>query len=342
MGLYKRNNTWWVSFTLNKVRYQLSTHEKTKVKATEVANQLYNKHKDIVINKKVDFNTIVSKFLELSFLDTLAKASRANYKTTIKQALTYFKDKDIFNKSTLYEFAEFLHKNKKSSATIRKHFVLLSSLFNEVKKVGFVNENPIEELDLSIYKKHNKRERFLSKEERLLLFNNADNDLRDYIEFAVETGLRKEEQLSLKWNNFTFNKDFSTIKYYSTKVSRNIETLLSPVAVNILQRRLKQELMSPFPLTKGILHYKWQKLLEKTGIAEQQKDLPHYKKLVWHSLRHTFITWLQKGWFSWLSSSVTGMHAQLWVGHSDLKTTMNYTHVDFKDLIKYIKLKESD
>ena len=56
MGLYKRSNIWWYSFTINRVRYFVSTKETTKVKASTAAISLYNKYKDIVINKKVDYN----------------------------------------------------------------------------------------------------------------------------------------------------------------------------------------------------------------------------------------------------------------------------------------------
>lgn len=340
MGLYKRGNTWWYSFTLKGVRYRVSTNELIKIKANEVANNLYNKYKDIVINKKVDFSSIADKFLSLNYLNNLAKATKDSYKTTIKDALIFFEGKDFFNKANLYKYVEYLTTRELrplKSNTLHNYFKILSTICKECQKIEFITENPIKKLDLSNYKMKHNRERILSKEERTLLLNKANADLRDYIEFAIETGLRKGEQLSLKWNNINFGNEYSTVKFYAKKVNRHIETLLSPIAVNILQKRLNMGLEKPFPFTSGMLHDKWTNLLKEIGIKEKENNLPTHNQLVWHSLRHTFITWLQDGSFDWLNAEVTSSHAQLWIGHTDIKTTMRYTHTDFKHLMKYIK-----
>lgn len=130
-------------------------------------------------------------------------------------------------------------------------------MFNLVKEVGFINENPLERLDLSNYKKENKLERYLSVLERNSIkeycLNNNCQDLLDYIEFALETGLRLAEHLNLTWKNIDFTKQEIYIAETKTGASRTIPP--TPLAYSILEK--SKNLTKQFSLSKGILGYKY-------------------------------------------------------------------------------------
>lgn len=330
MNLYKRNNIWWVSFTLNKHQYRLSTKQKTRTSATEVANALYNRYKDVVINKKVSFKQIVDKYYTLSHFDGLSKSTQSNYKTTIEDTKSFFHNEDIFNVNKIYSYVEYLSSLKKlSSSTIRgKYIPTLSQIFNEVKKIGFINENPFKGLDLSTYKKDNGRMRYLSYDERIKIKlyykQNNKNDLLDYIEFAIETGLRQGEQLNLEWDRVDFIKKEIYIIETKTNVNRTIP--LTNLAYNILQKR--KHLKKPFVLSKNTLNSRYVNL---------KKDL-NLKNLTWHDLRHTFASWAIKGIHSWQDNTPMPVATlQKWLGHNDIKMTMRYAHLQVEDLHASIK-----
>ncbi|MGV3278743.1 tyrosine-type recombinase/integrase [Rickettsiales bacterium LUAb2] len=332
MGLYKRGNIWWFSFTINSQRFYSTTNEKLKVKAIIEANNIYNKYKDIIINKKLDFPTIVNQYLELNHIKTLSQSAKNNYKTVIKVTIDYFEihKKDIFNKNDLYLYVEYLASIKNlSNATIKgKYFPCLSTIFNEAKKIGLINENPIKDLDLSNYSKINKRERYLTQEERKQIqeycLNHNKQELLDYIEFAIETGLRLGEQLNLAWDRVYFDK--KEIYIIETKTDKNRTIPLTPLANNILKNR--NNLPQPFNLSKGILGYKYAQL----------KDDLNLENLTWHDLRHTFASWAIKGIHDWQNGNEMPVpKLQKWLGHSDIKMTMRYSHLHIEDLKSEVK-----
>lgn len=65
------------------------------------------------------------------------------------------------------------------------------------------------------------------------------------------------------------------------------------------------------------------------------------QNLTWHDLRHTFASYAIKGLHSWqngMPMPITKL--KKWLGHSDIKMTMRYSHLDTTDLKNEVK--ESD
>ncbi|MGV3278241.1 tyrosine-type recombinase/integrase [Rickettsiales bacterium LUAb2] len=330
MNLYKRGNVWWVSFTLNKHQYRLSTQQNTRVLATEVANALYNRYKDVVINKKVSFKQVADKYLTLRHYEGLSKASKASYQSTIKDANIFFQNKDFFSFDILTNYLEYLINVKKhSNKTLKEYFLILGKMCKECIKIGFIKENPITQIDLTSYKIDNKKERHLSKEERLQIKEHCIKymqlDILDYIEFAVETGLRVMEQLKLTWDRINLNdKD---IYITETKNKKNRTVPLTPLALQILLTR--KSLNRPFPIPKDTLYSKWTKLKEEIKLNEH---------ITWHDLRRTFSTWSLKGWHDWQNGNSMPLgYLQKWMGHSDIRVTMRYSHLSIEDLKSLVK-----
>lgn len=213
---------------------------------------------------------------------------------------------------------------------------MLSKILNEVKKTGFINENPFTDLDLSSYKKSNKKERFLNLNERQIIqeycLQNHKQDLLNYIEFAIETGLRQGEQLNLEWNRVNFAK--KEIYITDTKTDENRMIPLTPLAYTILQtlQASMQTLTNhkPFNAPKSTVNSQWQKLIKDLKL---NKDKKLKNKLVWHSLRHTFASYSIMGLHSWQNHKpMPIVTLQKWLGHKNIKMTMRYAHLSVEDL----------
>ena len=75
-------------------------------------------------------------------------------------------------------------------------------------------------------------------------------------------------------------------------------------------------------MANGTLHSQYNVLKQKAGITN----------LTWHDLRHTFATLAIKGLHSWQKAPMPITKLQLWLGHSDIKMTMIYSHLSIEDL----------
>lgn len=321
MGLYKRGNTWWYSFTINGIREQGTTKEKTKIAAQQRFVEIFNERKQEIIYKKLSFSKIVDIYLTLNHFNTLSKSTKKNFKSQLRKALPYFDKKSIFKKENIYAYVEYLIKDEglQSTTVRRKDMVMLSSILTQVKKAGFITINPFTDIDLSSYKKTNNRIRFLTLKEREVIINNCKGNFLDYIQFAIETGLRQGEQLNLSWDRIYLDR--KEIYIIKTKTGANRTVPLSPLAYNILKRRITEE--KPFSFTEGILGDKYRKLRKKLNL----------KDLTWHDLRHTFATYAIKGIHNWQQGNAMPItKLQKWLGHKDIKMTMRYAHLDTSDL----------
>ena len=128
---------------------------------------------------------------------------------------------------------------------------------------------------------------------------------RQFIILALNTGLRREEQLHLQWSDVDFDRNVLHIQKTKDKKTRTVP--LTNVARSIL-KEIEPSLFSN--LTKSNVSKKFHKYLEQAGITGMKL----------HSLRHTFATML-------ITSGVDLYTVSRLLGHSDIRTTMIYAKV---------------
>ena len=152
----------------------------------------------------------------------------------------------------------------------------------------------------------------------------ANKDLTDLIEFAVNTGLRQMEILTLEWNQIDFSNRILILdnRNHLTK-SKKIRTIpLNTKALQIITEREREKTTNLIFTYKGlsIKQYFISKSF-KTYVKKSNLN----PKLNFHSLRHTFASWLvQKG--------VSIYEVSKLLGHSDIKVTEIYSHLRAEDL----------
>lgn len=152
-------------------------------------------------------------------------------------------------------------------------------------------------------------------------------DYPDLIRFAVLTGLRITEQLSIRWMDANLTTGHLLIRAYEDR-RRGIKfelkdkeervVPLAPEALAILQRRTKDRKNDDdsepiFCNLQG----------RRRGASRMSKTFKEYVKaaegvpshLCWHDLRHTFASWLVSG-----GANIAVVSA--WLGHADISTTM--------------------
>jgi integrase len=144
--------------------------------------------------------------------------------------------------------------------------------------------------------------------------------LREVVLFAVLTGMRRGEILSLKWSQVNAERRVVTIEScptFKTKAGKRRIIPLNETAVFLLESRRTlspSEFVFTFkdgPIPEGWLSHKFKKYVQDLKLAEG---------LHFHSLRHTFASWL-------VQSGATLFEVQKLMGHSSSSVTEVYSHL---------------
>jgi site-specific recombinase XerD len=189
-------------------------------------------------------------------------------------------------------------------ASVNRKLAALKSAFSLAVRNKKADINPAKEVKL--FKENNARIRFLTEEEETRLFSVLPKKYKPLVTVAIHTGLRKTEQLSLKWTDVDFKLGQITVRESKPGKSRvipmndTVETTLS---------RLPRRIRNPFVFVG-----------RKAG--GRLKDLPNdWEELLltakiedfrWHDLRHTFASRL-------VMSGVDLYTVCRLLGHQDIK-----------------------
>ena len=97
-----------------------------------------------------------------------------------------------------------------SDATVNRHLALLSGVFNKAIAWKKTKANPVREVKK--FQENNKRDRYLTEEEETRLKAVFPEEHWSKVEIAFNTGLRRGEQLNLKWPDVNVHSRTITIR----------------------------------------------------------------------------------------------------------------------------------
>jgi site-specific recombinase XerD len=200
-------------------------------------------------------------------------------------------------------------------ATINREIACLKRAFNlAYREWEWIRENPISRV--SMEKENNKRDRWLSYDEELRLLNASPDWMRDLIVFALNTGMRLSEILTLTWDQIDLNRKILII--FNSKNGERRGIPLNEIVFEMLKnkskvRSIKTNLVfyndNHKQFNKVFVSHRFAKIVKKSGIDDFR----------FHDLRHTFATRL-------VQAGVDIYRVSHLLGHKDLKTTQRYAH----------------
>ena len=141
------------------------------------------------------------------------------------------------------------------------------------------------------------------------------------IEFAIETGMRRSEILSLRWDNVDLKTRIALLP--DTKNGSKRHVPLTTKAVEVLTG-LECTSERVFPITDYSIRHGWDRLVKRAGISN----------LRFHDLRHEAVSR-----FFELGLSVPEVAAIS--GHKDFRMLSSYTHLDPKFVAIKLQNKET-
>jgi len=217
----------------------------------------------------------------------------------------------------LHEYQKKRLNDGRRPSTVNRELACLRYLYNVAKVRGvYVGNNPVQ--SVRFLEENNQIERVLSYEEEEKLLRYAASHMVPIIICALNTGMRKGEIITLRWDNVDFKKNEITVESTYTKTKKLRRIPINSYLREILVE-LNQDISAYVFLTPQGEHYKGQNSI-KTSFTRacKQAGVPGLR---FHDLRHTAATrMLEKG-------AKLEEVAKI-LGHYDIRTTMRYAHPD--------------
>ena len=326
MFLSKRSNgTYYIFYEQgNGKRTCTSTKTKLKKEANVFLSQFSEKLASL---KRQSFNPITLKefsfkYLKYSELSHTWKTT-LTYRTTFNIMIAYLGNIQLSElKNSIEDFIGYRVK-KVSAYAGRKDLINIKAMFNRALDNNFLNSNPANKIKR--IKTPEKLPVFFNKEDFEKLISTIESeDLKDLVILAVNTGLRQGEIINLEFSQIDFINRVITLdnQTHITKSKKVRSVPLNEITFQILTKRVRKN-GSPYVFSLNGNKINQDFLIRRFKKYELEAELN--SKLKFHSLRHTFASWLvQRG--------VSIYEVSKLIGHSDIKVTEIYSHLRAEDL----------
>jgi site-specific recombinase XerD len=324
MFLSKRRGVYYLFFTdSNGKRHKRSTKATTKAGAVCYLR---------TFNQEVDARRKAIRRISLEdfSLSYLSHSERINTPKTVAA-----------NKTALNEFKKFLGSGRllqdvsiadcerfcatktadASVWTARKYYLALAAAFERAKSWGHITDNPWRKVKKpktpEVLPEYFTREQF-----RALLAVISDRNFRELVTVAALTGLRRGELLAMQWDWVDLARRVVTAKNtkdFTTKSKKSrVVPLCDEVMAVLLSRSERENRKSGYVFHWEGNHLSEDRVSRKLKLALEKAELS--PTLHWHSLRHTFASWLVQGGVSLYQVSKL-------LGHSSTIVTEKYAHL---------------
>lgn len=257
------------------------------------------------------------------YMPHLKPRTQGEYNNYIKNLIHYFGGiyTTELTKQNIMNFARHLRDNEqKSDGEVIHHLTCLSSIISYGIDEDMLDHNYVPSVRKK-FRTPKARSRYLSRDEARRLIEASNPRLQRAIRFAIATGMRLEEQLSLKWSDVDLEKRQILLKNTKNREQRIVT--LNDLAVAQLSAQFVHPLSDYVFCKDDGSRYKNFKTAFK-GAARRAK----IKDVTWKDLRKTCGSWM-------LQSGVDIFVVSRFLGHKDVKVTQeSYAFLDLDSLHK--------
>jgi integrase len=341
MGVRKRYSKWWVDFSFKNERYRRPSPENSRAGALAYEAVLRQKlSRGEPLEKEETKGSVLFKDFAADWFKTYVKNNNKPSEVRSKESMLRVHIVPFFGNIKLEKIGNLeieKFKSKKieerlNPKTINNHLTVLRKCLNTAVDWEMLDFCPAIKALKTLPQKFD----FLSEDECSLLVNSAQGIYRDMIILALGTGLRFGELVALKWEDVDFKNNEIT-------VSRSlVEGILGSTKSNRIRR---------IPMTDSVLESLKGLKKENGFIFTNRNENPVVRRtcvrvlrracreagirnIGWHVLRHTFASHLAQ-------AGANLVAVQNLLGHSEIRTTMRYAHIDRNVLVEAINVLNS-
>ncbi len=268
--------------------------------------------------KKIRFKDYADEYLDSA--KTIKKRSWPRDEASLKNLKSHFgemflsdisyKEIEAYKKKRI-ETVRITKKGEKKPkpATINRELACLKTLFNEAIRSDMVAENPVREV--KSFQEQKKDLRIPKKDELDRLAKNSCSHLKDILVVALNTGMRRDEILNLRWNDVDFIDDFMFIKETKSGVPRKV-----PMNDMVRSTLKKIERGNDFIFYNPKTNTRFKDIKTAFNAACRRANIVD---LTFHDLRHVAATNMVMG-------GVDLVTVKEILGHASIVTTLRYAH----------------
>lgn len=334
----KRGNCYQIDYSDPTGKRIRKTFKKRKDAEAELGKRVSLKAEGRYLDVKKDYVTTLNQLIKKYTENYESQSSFANWK---KLCLNNFKD--YFGEDTLLANIRYVdletyrnHLRKKlthkgtirTDATVNREISCLHHLLSKGAEWELLEQNPFKKGKSLLVKENNQRLRFLSHDELQKLLAISPEHLQEIIICAVNSGMRRGELLSLKWEQI--RNGFIYLQKTKTNEPRQIP--INDTLVELFRKIKKQN-----PGSAYVFAYRTSKKDKAGGnlkvvkfnstpmnnikhsfeTAVKKAGIEHCRM---HDLRHTFASHL-------LMNGASLKDVQELLGHKTIEMTLRYGHL---------------
>lgn len=317
-NLKKRGRIWWYRITYKGVPYEGSLQTEHLGIAKE---RLETERRKLTASRfgerpRYTFDDAALKFQEKHY-KTLKPKSQLRYTVSLVNLANSFHGVPLedIGSALLSEFVEARQEDGVEDSTILRDLGCLSSVFSKAEEWEWIDRNPVKPFKRKCGLKEGAAgTRFLSVLEEPLVLKCAPPRAVDPIVFAIETGLRKEEQFSLTRADINVDAREVTVRAEIAKNGLERKVPITDRCLEIIQRLPTAIGAAPVFVTQEGERYSPNSptLYEALQKACRRAGVPPCS---WHDLRRTC------GCRLLLERNFSMEEVSLWLGHADIKIT---------------------
>jgi integrase len=339
-GIYPRGNVLWLRYAGldGNILFESSGSEKLKVAEALLhrrkADIQAGKQPEIIKIKNYSFRELAEEYVKW------AERQRGSEKKAyvIRQLVNEFGQYPLrrFDTRMIEQFqTERLQKGHKP-ATVNRHIATIKHMFTKAVDWNMVEEDTLKRIrKAKLLEESNRRLRYLSKEECQALINSCADHIKPIVITALNTGMRKEEILSLKWDNVDLKHGFILLD-----VTKNGERREIPI--NATLRATLESIVRRIDLPYVFINERVKKDNNKTGdrFGNLQRSFTTacrragIKDFHFHDLRHTFASQL-------VMAGIDLTTIKELLGHKTLTMTLRYAHLAPSHKVKAVDILDS-
>lgn len=307
------NGKWYLDFTFNKKRIrQFGGYTKEQARNTLAKMRIEKLDEKLGYKKPAQPDVGFVEFAR-EFIEIYSKQNKKSWKrdeVSLKSLGPFFKGKTIQDIGPeLIERYKAKRKTEVSPATVNRELSFLKTMFNKSVEWGRLESSPLK--NVKKFKEPNFKDRILNVDEMKRLIDAADNHLEPILIIALNTGMRKGEILSLKWENIKLSK--RCIHLEDSKAGKSRDVPMNGLVI---------EALSAIPQNSEYVFFN-----SRTGGPIQDVktafktacENAEIKGLRFHDLRHTAATRMVETGTNLVTVSKI-------LGHSSILMTMRYAH----------------
>ena len=273
----------------------------------------------VVDTTKTDGTLLINA--AVAYLDEIKSAKKPKTYAAYKTAIDYFLESctkhqlEQIERRDLLQYSDFLRNQKKlGPRTVYNKFENIMSFLKAQGIRGLVSKNDwprFVEDEPEVYERED-----LNK-----FFKACDANEKVWFEFFLMTGMREQEVMHATWADVNLNRGAVAVRYkaeygFSPKNYKGREIPIPEKLVKVLKKAKTHALANcPLLFPTGGCKPKFDFLDSCKAIAKRAKLNPEHFWL--HKFRSTFATWA-------LWAGVDLRTVQLWMGHTDMESTMRY------------------